>query len=78
MSDASVNPWRGTTFPRQPIPGQMFFLDVGNDNDPPRGWYEFRTTIGTKNSAGTWTLTSRATGDRGDLVRPQYVPKGHH
>jgi hypothetical protein len=70
VSNPIITSWRGSTFPKTALSEQPFFLDVPNDNDPPRGWYVFRTSIGTPNAAGKWILTDRAVGDRGDLVRP--------
>jgi hypothetical protein len=55
----------------------MFYLDVPNVNDPPPGWYEFVTSLGTPNAAGSWTLVNRATGDRGDIVRPAVSRERH-
>jgi hypothetical protein len=68
----SVSPFpemeaRGTSLPPDPLNNQLFFLDVPNDADPPRGWYQARVGF----SGGTdWVRLPQSTGDQGDIVRP--------
>lgn len=66
----TTTPDRGPKFPDNPRSDQVFFLDVPNGSDPPRGFYSFMTSVGTPTAAGTWTPVDRTAGDQGDLVRP--------
>jgi hypothetical protein len=73
-----VSPWRGKTFPADPISGQLFYLDVPNVSDPPPGWYIWTTTITSRTSAGVWTLVNRPASDHGDIVRPVHDRDRRH
>lgn len=45
VSGRITTPWRGSEFPDNPIPEQLFYLSVDNDVTPSRGWYIWRTNF---------------------------------
>jgi hypothetical protein len=65
-----MSPWRGPTFPTQNIlAGMLFFLDVPNDSDPPRGWYRATNSLVGSHE---WELLALE-GAPGDLTRPAFT-----
>ena len=70
MSAFPLPPARGDELPDNPRNNMLFFLDVPNNSDPPRGWY--MAMVGF--SGGTdWTFLGVTLQDQGDQVRPVEV-----
>lgn len=68
MSTGPFRELRGKELPPDPIDRQVFFLDVPNDSDPPRGWYQCEVSL---TGATVWNYIALSMTDQGDLVRPK-------